>query len=211
MARSEGVSKLLPTLFTFILGNVTTPALAFEELGEVSLEAMEKPSPLMPGTEVHWLKEGKEFIQYYESVDEELQTVRGDDGCRWTRMTYMFAPALSYDNCYGTSGTQTIVETKGSPWPLTEQTEFQYSFTGKYKDNLGNPWRSTWKCKVDNQVKVKVPAGEYDTYKMVCEDDFMKRTYWISPELGHYVAVDENHKIYISQWFMLELVRVVNP
>ena len=142
-----------------------------------------------------------------------MVSVRRDDGCSWTSMTYMFAPSLKWNNCYGTSvdGTQKIIETKGSPWPLSDKTEFQYTFTGKYKDDLGQPWQSTRECKVDKQVRVKVPAGEYDTYKLVCEDDWLKMTYWIAPELGYHVAFEENHKIYISQWFILEFVKVHNP
>ncbi len=204
--------KILSVLFGSILGGFITPVLAFEELGDASLEPMEKPAalPFVSGTEVHWLKEGKESIYYYESVDE-MYTVRRDDGCSWTRMTYMFAPSLKWNNCEDSNGTQKITETKGSPWPLSDKTEFQYTFTGKWSDGMGQPWRSTWKCKVDKQVRVKVPAGEYDTYKLVCEDEWNKRTYWISPELGHRVAFEENHKIYISRWYMLELVKVVNP
>ena len=207
--------KTTSVLFTLILGSFIAPVSGFEELGEVSLEPMEKPSalPFLSGTEVHWLKEGEEAITYYyESVDADMVTVRRSDGCIWTSMTYMFAPTLKWSNCYGTSvdGTQEIIETKGSPWPLSDRTEFQYTFTGKYSNDLGQ-WQSTRTCKVDKPVRVKVPAGEYDTFKLVCENDWNKRTYWISPELGYPVAFEENHKIYISRWHVLELVKVVNP
>jgi len=204
---------IFSVLFASIFVGFVLPVSAFEELGEVLLESMKKPSasPFVTGTEVHWLKDGKEFTYYYESVDEETYTIRGDDGCRSTRMTDMFAPSLKWSNCEYASGIQKINKTKGGPWPLSDKTEFQYAFTGKYSDDLGQPWRSIWNCRVDKQIRVKVPAGEYDTYKLVCEDDWLERTYWISPKLGHHVALEEKSKIYISRWYMLEFVRVVNP
>ena len=174
---------------------------------------MTKPSnfPFVSGTEVHWLKNGRPSVNYYESVNEQTYTATRDDGCSWTRITQAFAPTLKWDNCEYASGTQEIISSEGSPWPLNAMTEFQYTFSGKYAGDLGQPWRSVWRCHVESQVRVKVPAGEYDTYKLICEDDWTKRTYWISPLLGHHVAFEDNSKIYISGWYLLELVRVVKP
>ena len=65
-----------------------------------------------------------------------------------------------------------------------------------------------------------MPAGEYDTYKLVCEDEWIKRTYWISPKLGHSVAIKREHKTMgvaqanwfnIEQSYMMELVKIVAP
>jgi len=193
--------------------------MAFEELGEVSLKPMEKPSPLpmVAGTEQHWLKhwmkDDVEHIIYIESVDAEKYRVRGSDGCRHTRMTDMFGPVLVWSNCHGAgrSGTQEIIKTTGNPWPLSEKTEFEYEFTGKWDDGFGAQWHQNQKCKVDKQVRVKVPAGEFDTYKLICDDPGLKWTYWISPELGHHVALERIYKHLISRSYMLELIKVVNP
>lgn len=213
----EGVAsvsrKICSLLLVPLLIAFAAPVFAFEELGAASLEPMERPSvsPFETGTAFHWLKNGKASTYYFESVDAGTYTLRWDDGCRSTRLTLMYAPSLEWSNCDYASGAQKITETRGNPWPLSEKTEFQYAYTGNYRDDLGQPWKSIWKCKVDKEVRVKVPAGEYDTFKLICEDDFLERTYWISPELRHYVALEEKSKIYISQWYLLEFVEAVKP
>jgi hypothetical protein len=197
------------------------PILAFEALEEVSLKPMEKPSPLpmVAGDKWYWLKSGffntdkKDHIIYYESVDAEKYSARESNGCSWTRMTGKFAPTLVFHNCQGNGrrGTQKIINTMGNLWPLSGKTEFQYEFTGKWDDGFGAQWHQTRKCKVDKQVRVKVAAGEFDTYKLICEDPSLKWTYWISPELGHRVAYELKNKSFIARSYMLELVEIVHP
>lgn len=208
MSRKIRTSLLVPLLIGF-----AASVSAFEELGTVSLEPMERPSvsPFENGTEIHWLKNGKSSTYYFESIDAGTYTVRWDDGCRSTRLMLMYAPSLEWNHCEYASASQKITETRGNPWPLSAKTEFQYAYIGNYRGDLGQPWQSIWKCKVDKQVRVEVPAGEYDTFKLICEDDLTVRTYWISPELRHHVALEEKSKIYISRWYLLEFVEAVKP
>ena len=127
-------------------------------------------------------------------------------------MTGKFAPILEWYDCYQErSGTQEVINSIGNPWPLSGKTEFQYEFTGKWDDGFGAQWHQTRKCKVDKQVRVKVSAGEFDTYKLICEDPGLKLTYWISPELGYRVAYEKKDKSLVSNSYMLELVKVVSP
>jgi hypothetical protein len=196
------------------------PVSAFEELDEVSLKPMEKPSPMpmISGDKWYWLKSGffntdkKEHIIYYESVDADKYSARESNDCSWTRMTGKFAPTLEWYDCYQErSGTQEIINAIGNPWPLSGKTEFQYEFTGQWDDGFGAHWHQTRICKVDNQVRVKVAAGEFDTYKLICKDPSLKWTYWISPELGHHVAYELKNKSFIARSYMLELVEIVHP
>ena len=212
--------KLLLALLISILNCVVIRVSAFEELGEVTLQPMEKPLPLpmVAGTEQHWLKsfffknKKKEHIIYYKTVNTKTYSVRDSDGCSWTRMTNMFAPTLQWYDCYQErTGIQEIVNSMGTPWPLSEITEFEYEFTGRWDDGFGAQWHETRKCKVDSQVRVRVPAGEFNTYKLICEDPSLKWTYWISPKLGHRVAYELVNKTFISRSYMLELVKVVKP
>jgi hypothetical protein len=201
-------------LLMLISGSFAVPVSAFEELGEVLLKPMEKPSPLpmVTGTELYWLKDGKEYIIYHESVDSKMSHTRASDGCSWTRMTGMFAPSLEYYDCYQErSVTQEIIRTKGSPWPLNEKSEFEYEFAGEYDDGFDSQWQGTRFCKVEKQVRVRVPAGEFDTYRLACEDEGNTMTYWIAPQLGHRVAFRIKVKWFMSRSYMLELVKVVNP
>ena len=207
-------------LIPSVLSSLVAPVLAFEELGDASLESMEKPSPYVPGTTIQWLKNGKALSVLYETMDEETYTAKDSDGCTWTSMTSMFAPDSMWTNCDGRSGTHEIIETRGNPWPLSHETMFQYEFTGKWSDGLDGTWRSTRKCEVIEKVRVKVSAGEYDTYKLVCEDKWIKRTYWVSPKLSHSVAYEREHKTMgvaqanwfdIEQSYRLELLKIVTP
>ena len=40
------------------------------------------------------------------------------------------------------------------------------------------------KCAVKKEARISVPAGDLDTYRVVCDTRNMKRVYYISPELG---------------------------
>ena len=206
--------KTLIVLLTLISSSFAIPVSAFEELSEVSLKPMEKPSPLpiVTGTELYWLKDGKEYIIFYESVDSKMSRTRDSDSCSWTRMTGTFAPSLKYYDCYQErSATVEIIRTTRSPWPLHEKTEFEYEFAGEYDDGIGGQWQSILYCTIDGQIRVKVPAGEFDTYRLVCESEWDRLTYWISPQLGHHVAFQHKFKWFLSRSYMLELVKVVNP
>ena len=206
--------KKLFVLLTLITSSFAIPVSAFEELGEVSLKPMEKPLPLpiVTGTKLYWLKDGKEYIIYYESADSKITRTRGSDGCSWTQMNGMFAPSLEYYDCHQErSVTVEIIRTTGSPWPLSEETEFGYEFAGEYDDGFNPQWQSTRYCKVDKQVRVRVPAGEFDTYRLACEDKWNTITYWIAPQLRHRVAFHHRYKWFLSRSYMLELVKVVNP
>jgi len=164
------------------------------------------PSPQLTvsGTELHRLKDGKEYSSFYDSVDAETTMVKDSEDCSWTSMTARMAPSLSWNHCNGSSGTQKITKTKGSPWPLSTKNKFQYGFRGKRSDS-GKPRTSTRKCKVDGQERVEVPAGEFNTYKVVCKDQWNKRTIWVPPELGHGVAFKKKHNTDNSRSYMLEL------
>lgn len=133
--------KLLCAIFASVFGSFIAPVSAFDVLGTAKLEPMGKPSPVPSGAEFHWLRDGKEHTIYYESVDAELTKARDSKGCSWTVMTAMYAPALAYDNCSGSSGTQKTTKTKGNPWPLSAESKFQYNFSGQ-RAGMGKPWSS---------------------------------------------------------------------
>lgn len=202
--------RILCAVFTPIFCSFIAPVSALDVLGEAKLETMEKPLARVSGSQFHWLRDGKEHIVNYEAVDAELTKARDSVGCSWTEMTDMFAPTLAFNNCDGVSGTHKITETKGNPWPLSAESEFQYSFSGQLA-GFGNPWSDTRKCEVDGQERIKVPAGEYDTYKIICKETRNVRTYWVSPELGYAVAIKRKNYRDNSKSYMMELVKTVNP
>ena len=72
---------------------------------------------------------------------------------------------------------------------------FTYNSTGTYVRT----------CIVEDQVRVTVPAGSFDTYQIECE---MKYTYpsgtnleidriWYSPEINHWVAINRHARMFV--------------
>lgn len=204
--------KLLSVVVTVSLSVVLPPVWAFDVLGKVSLDPVEKPaSPsFVAGTQRHWLRDGAESVTTYDSLDGNNYSATDSSGCSWTNLVLEFAPSFEWNNCSGSSGTQKITKTKGSPWPLSAKSKFQYGFRGKSNDG-GKPWTSTRKCKVKAQERVRVPAGEFDTFKVECTDKWSKRTYWFSPQLGHAVAFKRKHNTDSSRSYSMEFVKTVNP
>lgn len=143
------------------------------------------------------------------AVDGDTYSAEDSLGCKWASLVHGFAPSSSWENCSGSTGTQTITKVKGSPWPLKAKTKFKYYFRGKNAKE--ESWTGQRTCKVKGQVRVKVPAGEYDTFKLVCKDKWNSRTWWISPELGSTVAWKRDSYNNNSRDAMQELTKQVIP
>lgn len=109
-------------------------------------------------------------------------------------MNWGFAPSLDWSKCKPwKDGSQTIKKTNGSIWPLQVKNKIKYSYTGEYTAGV-DTWKESRSCRVDKQVRVKVPAGEFDTYRVKCKQSGgNNRTWWISPELGETVAFKNKH------------------
>jgi len=203
------IRSLLATSFLLTFASNT---FALEE-GSVSqpLSPASKLADEVVGLESHWTRDGEPYIAKTVSVDDEKYSVEGSNGCNYTNTQFDFAPTLNWENCNGKSGSQTITKTKGSPWPMQLKNKFSYNFKGKYTNGDSLSGRRT--CKVKEQVRVTVPAGEFDTYKVVCADSWSTRTWWIAPELngGTTVAFKRRHKTDATRNTMMEMTKVVTP
>ena len=158
---------------------------AFDEMPvSKELAPMEKPVTQVGDT---WnvVRKGEDIVETAVALEGGVVSFESTDGCKYKQLDWGFAPSLEWSDCSGwVDGTQKITKSKGSPWPMQVKTKFEYSFTGEGDGTL----RGKRKCKVKKQVRVKVPAGEYDTFKLECKDKWSKRTWWISPELNQVVA-----------------------
>jgi CubicO group peptidase (beta-lactamase class C family) len=161
---------------------------AFDEMPvSKELAPMEKPTTEV-GDKWNAVRKGEEFIETAIALDGDVVTYETSDGCIYKELEWGFAPSLEWSDCPGSvDGTQKITKSKGSPWPMQVKTKFEYSFTGEGDGE----WRGERKCEVKKQVRVKVPAGEYDTFKLECKDKWDTRTWWISPELEETVAFED--------------------
>ena len=195
---------VLPLLFIF---NAT--GFAFEELGKVKMEPAPEPSVIVAGTKIKWLKNGEDYWTETLTVEGGLATGIDSTGCEFSYKTLTWAPSLSWKNCGGNTGSHNITREKGSPWPMKVKTKFSFNFRGS--NDKGQTWKGYRKCKVKSSVRVKVPAGEFDTYKIKCSVDWETRTYWYAPELEQSVAVERKHKSNKSRNYVNELVEIQNP
>ena len=182
---------------------------AFEELGKIEMEPASLSDPIAPGTKTKWLKNGEEYWTETLSVDGDVVSGIDSTGCEYTYLWSTWAPSLSWKNCNGNTGTHKITRTKGSPWPMKVKTKFSFNFRGS--SDQGQTWKGYRKCKVKSAVRIRIPAGEFDTYKIKCSVDWETRTYWYSPEMGRSIASERKHKRNKSRNYFNEMVSVENP
>ena len=173
------------------LGGLGTAA---EEIGPVSnpLEPMVKPD-LNVGAKKTWQnKKGKEWDETLVAVDETTATYQSSGSCTRTTLHEEFSQSVKWNNCGGGSGKGTTSLDSGEIWPLTKGKKWRYKYAGS--DNKGNRWRGKMRCSVKDEVRVSVPAGEFDTYHIVCKTKNITREYYISPEIKTNVMYKRKHR-----------------
>ena len=167
---------------------------AAEEIGPVSnpLEPMAKPD-MNVGAKKTWRdKKGREWDVTLVSVDEITATYESSSGCTLTALHEEFSQPVKWNNCGGESGKGTTSLASGEIWPLIKGKKWRYKYAGS--NNKGNVWRGSMKCSVKDEVRVSVPAGEFDTYHIVCKTKNITREYYISPEIKTNVISKRKHR-----------------
>ena len=157
---------------------------AAEEVGPVSapLEPMAKPAMRVGDQETWRNKKGEEWTRTVVGMDDTTVTFEESDGCTFTRQHEVFAESEKWTNC-GSDGNGTLSLTKGEVWPLETGRKWRYKFSGKTAK--GKRWRYKKECKVKEEIRVQVPAGEFDTFHVVCNTGSnAKKHYYVSPEAG---------------------------
>ena len=69
--------------------------------------------------------------------------------------------------------------------------KWRYKHAGS--NNKGGKWKGKHTCKVKEEVRVNVPAGEFDTYHIECKSKYTKRDYYIAPEVKTTVLYQGRH------------------
>ncbi|HHK74431.1 MAG TPA: hypothetical protein ENJ57_04615 [Rhizobiales bacterium] len=161
-----------------------------EEVGQ-AIEGVELPA-LPPGEAPVYhvgdrfkiVHHGEEAYHEVIAVKDGFVTFKASYGCEW-RKRDLFSPPVEWHDCDGRSGTQTILATQGSPWPLVAGKTFSYTIKGS--DSQGNSWKTVQRCKVEGMYSISIDTGEHKTYKVVCVDDFLRQTWYWSPVLREWV------------------------
>lgn len=126
------------------------------------------------------------------SIDGSIVTREANTGCTWARdLSYgrFFSPTKSWEGCGGSTGYREFSGMSGDDiWPLEVGKAWSYAATGF---SNGNGWDSGTGCEVTGTARVTVPAGSYDTYRVLCNSKWTKQTFYVSPEEGHPVKFSQ--------------------
>jgi len=171
-----------------------TPSHAIEiSKSSADLGSLEQPAAMLPGTTMTYIRNGEEITATLEKVEEDSIHWNNSDGCKYStpKSEPLFVPSISWENCRGSTGTQTLGKMKKSFWPLSAKTKVKFGVSGRSK---GNTWKDYKRCKVNGTHTVTVAGGTFDAYMVECAGKWDKRYWYYSPELGHNVAGGRKHK-----------------
>lgn len=160
-------------------------AAAQQSAAKVEMPPAELPTIRVGDTSVWRRKNGEDFSSEITGVDDDVISGQNDDGCSYT-FVMDFGPSLEWSGCGGSDGTQQITKQKGNLFPLQVGNTSRWWFRGK--NTKGNRWKGSRKCEVKGTANVTVPAGNFDTYVVVCTEDWSRREWHYSPELGKTVT-----------------------
>lgn len=127
------------------------------------------------------LRNGAPIETVLAAKEGQFHTYQSSWGCTWVREENAFAPSLRFANCGGSDGAQKITGEEGKIWPLRVGSAQSWSIVGQNAN--GDTWETTRRCKVESTERVTVPAGAFDTYKVVCLDNWRTRTWYYAPAI----------------------------
>ena len=160
-----------------------------QPVATVELPPAEAPLFRVGDKLVHREKDGRETTFEVINVDGETVDFQfQNEGCSWSvpKSSAPFGPSLKWDSCNGSTGTQKVKKQEGSLFPLQVGNSERWSFSGKAQG--GATWSATRKCTVKGIANVTVPAGNYDTYHVVCTTSRSRHEWHYSPELRRHVT-----------------------
>ncbi|MEL6999857.1 MAG: hypothetical protein AAFP68_16475 [Pseudomonadota bacterium] len=122
-------------------------------------------------------------------TDGTMITAKVGNGCVYKRRIDSYAPAFSWKNCGGGTG-KLEFNRFDSIFPLTVGSKAEYAYTGLNANR--EPFEVTRRCTVDGTARIAVPAGNFETFHIVCQDGSWTRNYYYAPELGIDVRSDRS-------------------
>ena len=169
-----------------------TPAALTPAPAAATLAPARSPE-LQPGaTFVFRQRDGEEVTSRVVAVDGSDETWQSDNGWTWTGKEF-FWPIESWQS-EGGGGSQEISGDPDALFPLMVGEQVAYRYQGQ-SQSVQAGFSGQGRCEVAAAEQITVPAGTFDTYKVVCvqgEDlsaPYRTRTWWYAPAVGHYVAM----------------------
>jgi hypothetical protein len=151
----------------------------------------------MPLAPLPVFQSGEKLIYTRDGSDKIVQTVTlaGDgtqswvesSGWQWKKKAYL-ERARAWKDPGGQTGEQDYGDNLDALFPLQVGKTATSTFHGHSSD--GKSWTGTEFCEVADTENVTVPAGSFDTYKIVCRfgenpsNPYTTITHWYSPKVG---------------------------
>ncbi len=160
---------------------------------------------LAPAAQPRYAK-GDRFVYRTEKGTRAIREVVATtpDGTEWVTETGyrfrkdadIFVPRLAWQG-RSSRGRALHLSRQGALWPLAARNE-EFLTIDYERTDLRNGqvrrYQEFWRCRAGTPRRVRVPAGEFDTYKVVCkrrelETGKVTRTHiwYYAPRVGHYV------------------------
>jgi len=125
---------------------------------------------------------------------EEVVSAQGDtvtwripSGASWTTKTgSMFNTSRWFGSANYGDGVQWFSGETSALFPLRVGKSIRYTAKGESTETPEG-WELQWTCTVPSQERIKVAAGTFDTFKVICHRDVQTRTYYYAPQVGMYV------------------------
>ena len=128
------------------------------------------------------------------AIRDGLVSWESSDGGSWTGSSDFALPATRWSDPaeYG-DGEQAATEIRGAVFPLAVGNDMTMTVEGR-SDRYPEGWRNRRDCEVESQENITVPAGSFDSYKVVCVSGKRTRTYFYAPEVGYVVYYLSYHE-----------------
>ncbi|MBY0432132.1 MAG: SPOR domain-containing protein [Rhodospirillales bacterium] len=94
-------------------------------------------------------------------------------------------PPLSWATQDG-SGKYQFQAVEGEIFPLLPGKTMSYTVVGD-SDREPHHWQLAWQCAVGARTRVRVPAGEFETYPVTCRSEVAEQIFQYAPAVNHYV------------------------
>jgi hypothetical protein len=134
------------------------------------------------GSKWSWLRNGEPLTITLVSKKGGIGAYESSNGCKYWQSDNFLIPETEVKNCYGYSGTTETKPSKPDIWPLAVGKTQTWTTTNHNSKN-GQTSTSRQTCTVDSTEKVKVPAGAFDTYKILCVDEAYLIQFYYAPNL----------------------------
>ena len=145
-------------------------------------------------------------------LDEKTLQISRSDGCVTTHSTEdRYGPSLTWKKCNDSrkwhSGEVTKFDREGALWPFKVGNKVKYTYARRNAE--GKMFYGTkMSCEVAATETVKVPAGEFGTYRVDCKYPWQKQSFWYAPAVDRTVKFEREHrKRGKTEWELLEIIQ----